>query len=282
MRRWSIAAAAIAGAVVVSCTTPHCNDRKAVVEPPRLNADFEETRMPGATREFVVYRTNTSGPPVLLLHEIPGLSDATFRLAKRIGQSGYTVYVPLLFGKPRDYNATRNLIAQCVFGRDFDCFRNPTSSGRIADELAALGKSIDAKHEGEGIGAVGMCLTGALPLELIGKGVRVKAAMLSQPTLPIFMKRELAVPANAITLANEQNVKFVGARFRRDGKSTAERMKRLDQKLTHFSTHDIPGYPKKAHAVLTAWFCDVEGHPTRAVLDDLLATFDKELKGNIR
>src|SRR5437660_4426982 len=39
-----------------------------------------------------------SPPPVLLLHEMPGLSPDTLQFADCIAQHGYTVYVPLLFG----------------------------------------------------------------------------------------------------------------------------------------------------------------------------------------
>lgn len=280
--RSAAAGAVLAGAVFLACATPHCNDRKVAVAPDPSSDLGEPVTMHGATRDFQVYRTKTAGPPVLLLHELPGLSDATFRLARRIGDRGYTVYVPLLFGSPGDYKPSRNFLRHCVFGREFDCFRSPESSGRIVSELVVIANAIDAEHEGDGIGAVGMCLTGAIPLELIGRGVKVKAAMLSQPTLPLFMKRELAVPRDAIRIANQGNVRFVGARFSRDGKSPRERMERLESELMHYSDHDIPGFPKNAHAVLTSWLCDEDGHPTRAVLDDLLTTFDAALKGKSR
>jgi hypothetical protein len=39
-----------------------------------------------------------SAPPILLLHEMPGLTPDTLELAHCLAGHGYTVYVPLLFG----------------------------------------------------------------------------------------------------------------------------------------------------------------------------------------
>lgn len=41
-----------------------------------------------------------SGPPVVVLHELPGLTKADLGFAKRLIESGYTALVPLLFGNP--------------------------------------------------------------------------------------------------------------------------------------------------------------------------------------
>lgn len=114
---------------------------------------------------------------------------------------------------------------------------------------------------------------------MVGRDVNVKAAMLSQPTLPILMKSELAVPQAAITKANDRKAKFVGARFQQDRKSPLVKMERLDSGLTYYNRHNIPSPEKGAHAVLTSWFKDEPGDPTRQALDDLLAIFKAELKG---
>lgn len=49
---------------------------------------------------YRLYKSQSSGPAVLLLHELPGLYKADIELGRRIAQCGFTVYMPLFFGKP--------------------------------------------------------------------------------------------------------------------------------------------------------------------------------------
>ena len=49
---------------------------------------------------YKLYKSQSSGPAVLLLHELPGLYKEDIELGRRIAQSGFTVYMPLFFGKP--------------------------------------------------------------------------------------------------------------------------------------------------------------------------------------
>jgi dienelactone hydrolase len=50
----------------------------------------------GATRK--VYRTGTSGPGIVLMHEIPGMTPEVLRSGKLLGDEGFRVALPSLFG----------------------------------------------------------------------------------------------------------------------------------------------------------------------------------------
>jgi dienelactone hydrolase len=50
----------------------------------------------GTTRK--VYRTGASGPGIVLIREIPGLTPEVLRLGKLLGDDGFRVALPSLFG----------------------------------------------------------------------------------------------------------------------------------------------------------------------------------------
>src|SRR5204863_1353892 len=120
------------------------------------------------------------GPAILLLHEAPGLTPNTFRLAHDIAAGGYRVYVPLLFG-----TAGKDSLAN-VFFRLFDLRFLPVRDATppIVGSLERLAKEIH-EQTGQDIGVIGMCLTGNLPIPMLQLDF-VKAAVVSQPAMPLF------------------------------------------------------------------------------------------------
>jgi len=60
---------------------------------------YSACQIPCGGRTFQVYRMG-SRPPLLILHELPGLSHQTLEFGKRVARVEFTVYLPVLFGKP--------------------------------------------------------------------------------------------------------------------------------------------------------------------------------------
>ncbi|HEY0156848.1 MAG TPA: dienelactone hydrolase family protein [Thermoanaerobaculia bacterium] len=278
MFRWIVALALVG--LASRCAQPHCTDRKPQVEPTVQEAAFPPPMtMRGATREFLVFRRG-SGPPVVVFHEIPGLSPATLRLAHRISEAGFSVYVPLLFGQPGDFAPTRNFLKLCVGGGEIDCF-NPESSGRIAAELKPLLLQIDADSGGKGLGAIGLCLTGTLPLELIGMDVPINAAVVAQPALPFYRPATLPLPEGTLDRIRERGTPILATRFSEDRRSPRARLDALKAALPRqveaveidSGPNNPFGFTRRSHAVLTSWYCDNPGHPTRDVLERAITMF---------
>ncbi len=63
------------------------------------------------------------GAGVVLMQELPGMTAACLRLARRIAAAGFDVRLPLLFGQVGDDAGARNLPRLCVA-------RNPPCSPR--------------------------------------------------------------------------------------------------------------------------------------------------------
>src|SRR5258708_40253570 len=66
-----------------------------------------------------VYDLGSTGPDVILLHELPGLSFDTVTLARKLTGEGYAVHVPLIFGKFSDNDATQEGFRKCL--NEFNC-----------------------------------------------------------------------------------------------------------------------------------------------------------------
>lgn len=126
--------------------------------------------------------SDSTKPPVILLHELPGLSSETLYYAKSLS-SDFSVYVPLLFGAPNQSSAWKGSVA---FRTNGEWIARPELGGnsRIVKWLQHVTTQVQEKHPGQSIGIIGNCLTGALPLALLDNRA-VNAVVLAQPSLPL-------------------------------------------------------------------------------------------------
>jgi len=245
----------------------------------------------GATR--TVYRRG-SGPAVVIMHEIPGITPPVAEFARRVADAGFTAFLPHMFGTPGKPLSTLYMIeelARACISREFRVLAKGESSP-ITEWLRALCRRAHAECGGPGVGAIGMCLTGNFALALMVDET-VMAPVLSQPSLPFPLTKahraalhisddELA----AVKRRVQQGCPVLGLRFTADPACPPERFARLRRELGDgFEAIEIdssPGNPhgisKKAHSVVTNDLIDEEGHPTRAALERVLALFRERLQ----
>jgi dienelactone hydrolase len=235
-----------------------------------------------------------SGPGVVVMHEVPGITPAVQRFARRVAEEGFTVYMPHLFGTPgRGYDAMNNVtqIARACVAREFHVLASQRSSP-ITDWLRALCRHAHAECGGVGVGAIGMCLTGNFALALMVEPC-VMAPVLSQPSLPFVLgsKRKAAVHVSdedlrtAARRARDDGAGLLGLRFTHDFMCPKERFDTLREAFGDgFEAIEIdssPGNPhgiaRTAHSVVARDLVDEEGHPTRAALERVLALFRERL-----
>lgn len=264
---------------------------------------FTCSKVTAADMTYRLYQSQSSGPAVLLLHELPGLYKEDVELGRRIAQCGFTVYMPLFFGKPNGradgieggwkifwYGLTETVVP----GTPFPAFRSGHAS-RVARWLNELLPSIHQKCGGKGVGVIGMCLTGSLPLALTGSG-DVRAVVLCQPALPYFSHSGLDVSETDIKTAKDHKVDILALKFSADGKSPDARWRTLEKK---FSGENYPGnhyheliirsgdgsrYHAGAHSIFGEHFNDVKGDdaPTHVALQRALGFLDNRISDKPR
>jgi dienelactone hydrolase len=245
-------------------------------------------------RTFDVHRQGT-GPAVVVVHEIPGITPQVARFARRVAERGFSVWMPRLFGEPGRplgaLYAAREIARACI-SREFAVLATGRSSP-IVEPLRALCRHAHAVCGGPGVGAVGMCFTGNFALSLLVDPV-VVAPVLSQPSLPFPLsaahRRDLHVGDGELATikarVRDEGLTVLGLRFTGDEPvCPAARFRRLREELGEaFEGIEIDsrpgnpwGHPRTAHSVLTTHLVDEEGQPTRAALDRVLALFEEKL-----
>jgi dienelactone hydrolase len=256
--------------------------------------DFERSEFSaeGATR--TVYRTGT-GPAVIVISEIPGITPNVARFARMVAAIGCTAVMPSLFGEdgrePTMPYVLQSITKACV-SREFTVLAlNRTSP--VTTWLRALARAEHERCGGPGVGAVGMCLTGGFALAMMVDDV-VVAPVLSQPSLPFPVNRAhrqaLGISDADVDRVVERvaaGVCVLGVRFTGDKASPPERFAALRELLGDGfvgveldSSPDNPhGHRKGAHSVLTEDLDDRPGTPTRQALDQVLDLFRSRLLG---
>ena len=256
-------------------------------------ADFERTSFTADGARRTLFRKGT-GPAVIVIAEIPGITPNVAGFARRVADQGLTAVMPHLFGEPGAPTSpgaiVRSLAPACV-SREFTVLATGRTSP-IAEWLRALARAEHERCGGPGVGAVGMCFTGGFALAMMVDDA-VMAPVLSQPSLPFPVtaahKRDLNLSPADLARVKERAADgacVLGLRFTHDRAVPAERFQRLRDELGDaFIAVEIDsspgnpwGHPRTAHSVLTEHLVDEPGQPTREALEQVLAFFRDRLK----
>ena len=263
--------------------------------------DFEVASFTHDGKARVLYRKG-SGPAVIVIAEMPGITPKVADFARRVADIGCTAVLPHLYGDPgRDplpaahgkaasaRYMLSSMVPACV-SREFVVF----ATGRTSPVVTWLRALAAHEHErcgGPGVGAVGMCFTGGFALAMAVDD-RVLAPVLSQPSLPFPIRRRdrRSIDLSPDDLAtvkqrcSAEGLEVLGLRFKSDRLVPAERFEFLRDELgdafvaVELDDADAnPAAPMPPHSVLTEHLVDEPGQATRHVLDQVLDLFRSRL-----
>jgi dienelactone hydrolase len=206
-----------------------------------------------------VFRRGT-GPAVVVVHEIPGITPRVLEFADEVVAAGFTVVMPLLVGKPGKapsvpYIAS-SLVKVCV-AREFTTWALDRTSP-VVSWLRALARAVHLEVGGRGVGAVGMCFSGGFALGMMVDEIMV-APVLSQPSLPFAAgnsRRRADVnlsPDDREVIAHRaaEGCQVLGLRFEGD-RLVGTRFETLGALLGDaFVAVELPSSSRSDHSVLT-------------------------------
>jgi dienelactone hydrolase len=256
-------------------------------------SDFrrEQFSAHGKTRD--IYRMG-SGPAVVVIAEIPGITPRVAEFGRKVAGIGCTAVLPHLFGEPgADPSASamvKSLGPACV-SREFAILALKKTSP-VTVWLRALAAREHERCGGPGVGAVGMCFTGGFALAMAVDPV-VLAPVMSQPSIPggISARKRAALGLDAADLERikartREGLCVMGLRFTKDKNVPAERFATLRRELgdaflaieIDSSPGNAAGVDPKSHSVLTLHLVDRPGHPTREALDRVLSFLKERLR----
>jgi dienelactone hydrolase len=220
--------------------------------------DWSKGSFTAATLTRETYRKG-SGPVVIVVHEIPGITPAVERFANDVVNAGFTVVMPDLVGTPGKevsggYTIS-SMLKVCISREFTNMALNKTSP--IISWLRALSRSLHHEVGGKGVGAVGMCFSGGFALGMMVDDIMV-APVLSQPSMPFAIGKSRSAdlnlsPDDAAVIAERaaQGCQVLGLRFDKD-KLVGDRFSSLRSLLGDaFIAVEIPSRSPKDHSVLT-------------------------------
>lgn len=234
--------------------------------------------------------TGGTGPAVVVMPEMPGISPDVVRFARWVCDAGFTVYLPSLFGVDGAYPTVEYaepVLRRACVSREFRAFAGGGTSP-VAAWLRALARRAHQECGGPGVGAVGMCFTGNFALSMTLEPA-VIAPVLSQPSLPLDDPAALELsPEDAAAIRrrfDRDDLDALGLRFDNDKWCTGQRFAAYAQLLgDRFDGRVLPGTCANPtpppffsevvgtpHSVVTAHLVDEEGHPTVRARDEILA-----------
>src|SRR6478736_105144 len=226
----------------------------------------------GVTRP--TYRKG-SGPGVIVIHEIPGLTPDVIAFAEEVVAAGFTVVLPHLFGTPERPMSPAyigKVLPRLCVSREFTTMATGQTSP-IAGWLRSLARVLHGELGGPGVGALGMCFTGGFALAMM-VDTSVVAPVVAQPSLPFAIGKRRAAdlglsPADLDVVKRRAaaGCPVLGLRYAAD-MATGTRFDTLSRELgDDFIAVEFAG---KGHSTLTE-------HRQQEGVDRVLDFFDERL-----
>ena len=238
-----------------------------------------------------------TGPAVIVMAEMPGISPHVARFARWVRDAGFTVYMPSLFGRDGAVATAEDGIAvvrKACMSAEFRAFAADDSSP-VTAWLRALARHAHAECGGPGVGAIGMCFTGGFALTMMLEPAML-APVLSQPSLPLDDPAGVDITADELAAVRRRldadDLTALAYRFEGDTFCTAQRFRAYRDALGDrfvarvlpdaAANPDPPSFFREAvgvpHSVVTTHLIDEEGQPTVAARDEILGFFAHRLR----
>jgi len=267
------------------------NPERDLATPDALE-DFDARQLDfhGKTKRVFVAGT---GPAVIVMTEMPGISPHVARFARWVRDAGFTVWMPDLFGRAgapvtMGY-AVGSMLRGCI-SREFKAFAANESSP-VIEWLRALAAHAFPRCGGKGVGAIGMCFTGNFALSLMLEPA-VLAPVLAQPSLPMGQRGGMHISPSELAQVKarmeREDLTALAYRFEGDSFCRSERFAAYQAALgDRFVARVLPdsaanpdAMMKNPHSVVTVHLVDRDGEPTRAARDEILGFFRQRLMGS--
>lgn len=251
--------------------------------------DFElrEFDLLGKTKHVYIAGT---GPAVIVMTEMPGISPHVARFARWVRDAGFTVYMPHLFGRdgavPTPLYAASEFAKACI-SREFRAFA-ANSASPVTQWLRALARQAHQECGGPGVGAIGMCFTGNFALSMMLEPA-VLAPVLANPSLPLGKASGLHIAPDDLAAVKDrmdrEDLTLRAYRFAGDKLCRAERFAayadalgdRFEPRVLRDSAANPDAMMKNPHSVVTIHLIDEAGQPTIAARNEILEFFANRL-----
>ena len=217
-----------------------------------------------------------TGPGVIVIHEIPGITPEVAAFGQEVVDAGYTVVMPSLFGTDGAEMTgllTAKSLRQVCVSKEFTKLRTGETTP-VAGWLRSLARDLHAELGGPGVGALGMCFTGGFALAMM-LDTAVVAPVLCQPSAPFAIgsarARDVNLSPGDLDIVKGRcaaGQQVLGLRYRQDP-AVGKRFDTLTTELGDaFIRVELEG---RGHSTVTT-------HRQQAGVDAVLDFFDANLR----
>jgi len=217
-----------------------------------------------------------SGPGVVVVHELPGITPKVVGFADEVVSAGFTVVLPELFGRtgaPGTVTQVLKVLPRVCVSNEFTKLATGETTP-VAGWLRSLARALHADAGGPGVGALGMCFTGGFALAMMVDD-SVVAPVVCQPSAPFAIGRRRGADLNlssadldVVRRRAEAGCPVLGLRFEKDP-ATGTRFTRLREELgDRFTAVELEG---RGHSTVTE-------HRRQEAVDQVLAFFAERLR----
>jgi dienelactone hydrolase len=270
--------------------------RSTKVDDPLEDFSNRKITLNGVAKQVYVAGT---GPAVIVMTEMPGISPHVARFARWVRDAGFTVYMPSLFGRDGTVPMAEDVavLQRACVSAEFNAFAANASSP-VTQWLRALARFAHSECGGPGVGAIGMCFTGNFALTMMLEPSML-APVLSQPSLPLKDPAGLEIAPTELKAVRDRlerdDLTVLAYRFAGDQICRAERFAAYAAALgerfvgrvlpdSAANTDVAPFFATRVpfpHSVVTQHLIDESGQPTIAARDEILAFFAGRLTRRI-
>jgi dienelactone hydrolase len=255
--------------------------------------DHRAITLDGATK---VVHVAGSGPAVIVMTEMPGISPHVARFSRWVRDAGFTVYMPSLFGRDGAVPGVEEgavIFRRACMSAEFRALAANESSP-VTVWLRSLAKLAHRECGGPGVGAIGMCFTGNFALTMMLESSML-APVLSQPSLPLDDPAGIEMAPDELAAVRRRlerdDLTVMAYRFQGDRFCKAQRFAAYSEALGErfvarvlpdtAANPDTPPFFEQVvaspHSVVTAHLIDEAGQPTIAARDEILSFFAHRL-----
>jgi len=270
------------------------NTRRVDVDDALEDFTRREITLDGLTK--CVYVTG-SGPAVIVMTEMPGISPQVARFSRWVRDAGFTVYMPSLFGRDGvivSADEGAEVFKRACISAEFHAFAANRSSP-VTQWLRALARLAHQECGGPGVGAIGMCWTGNFALSMMLEPALL-APVLAQPALPLNEPGGIEMaPADIAAVRQrleQEDLTVLAYRFEGDPFCRSQRFDAYSAALgkrfiarvlpDHAANPEVPPFFAQhvpaAHSVVTVHLRDEQGQPTLMARDEIIDFFIQRLK----
>jgi dienelactone hydrolase len=268
-------------------------DRSITEDDPLEDFDPRTITLDGVAK--VVHVAGT-GPGVIVMTEMPGISPHVARFSRWVRDAGFTVYMPSLYGRDGAVPGVEEgaaVFQRACMSAEFRAFAANESSP-VTQWLRSLARLAHEQCGGPGVGAIGMCFTGNFALTMMLEPAML-APVLAEPTLPLDDPAGIEMSPAELAAVRErleqEDLTVMAYRFKGDRFCRAQRFAAYSEALgdrfvgrvlpDSAANPDTPPFFKDVvaspHSVVTAHLIDEAGQPTIAARDEILSFFARRL-----